>query len=379
MNPSPPPGLGFNEAAGQRNPAGFDSPGTPLASQMSQGSAQTAATTMASSMSVKELRQLLTDFYDYHDPFKTPDEITDVLNWTKRNGIKRLNRMLRKKYKEDLVVRDDVVENRHSARSAAKVMSTLIVPGLVAPDQEEDYDLENGRARRGTVVEEAAMRKMLENSIDRLEQCTNPEAIRNELFTFYSLVQPDRLAQVRNGTMPDFTQEIMQWTFRFGLPNLVKNLREKYLGEFAGGIQTPDVFKDENPGFINAADLPARPTEIDVNEVRTQLLTFYETYNPEKAEQGVEDLIKYVKKKGIEKLNAKLRARYNDDLSTFQGGEKIEFKKRLFERLVAFYSDYDPNMIGQGLAKMITWVEKHGEEELNTLLRGRYNADLSAY
>mmetsp|Transcript_5167 Transcript_5167/g.6764 ORF Transcript_5167/g.6764 Transcript_5167/m.6764 type:complete len:383 (-) Transcript_5167:195-1343(-) len=377
-----PPGVGF-----QANPANSPGNDVPLHSQMSQGSTMTGMTGLttatgqtfvAKSMSVKELRQVLTDFYDYHDPFKGPDEITDVVNWTKRNGIKRLNKMLRKKYKEDLLVRDDVVTNRESIRSNARAVSTLMTPGLVPPDMEEDYDAVGVRRRRGTVVEEVAMRKMLDNSIKALENCKTPDQIKNEILNFYSIVQPDRLQQVRRGEIPDFTTEILQWTFRFGLPNLVKNLREKYLGEF-GEIEAPAVFRIDELKEGEPKQLPANLPPVDIGQLREKLLAFYGTYNPQKLQEGIEDLIKYVKKKGVEPLNKKLRARYNDDLDTFQGQDVIEYKKKLFERLVGFYGDHDPSMIGNGLAKIIAWAEKRGEEKLNYHLREKYNADLSTY
>lgn len=367
MNPFPPPGLSPH-------------PGSPLRTQMSNTSgisAMTAQTNLAGAMSVSELRNVLTDFYDFHDPFKGIEEINEVVNWAKKHGIKKLNKRLMEKYGENLVVRDDIVTNRESIRSNARAISALMTPGLVAPDQEDDYDVDDDqpfhRERRGTVVEEHALRNMVKAAITRLEKARRPQDIRNEVLNIYSLVQPDRLKQAEQGIIPNFVEEILNWTYRFGLPNLVKNLKEKYLGDF-GEISAPDMFKSDEDIMIENGHQP-----VNLDELRDKLMAFYSTYNPEMARKGVEDLLKFVKKKGLPALNKKLRARYQDDIDTFNGEAAINFKKELFERLVNFYSVHDPSKIGDGLGKIIVWAEKRGEAALNVHLFERYKEDLSNY
>lgn len=83
--------------------------------------------------------------------------------------------------------------------------------------------------------------------------------------------------------------------------------------------------------------------------------------------------------------------RYNDDISSFgvkedahvnQGevqdeGENFDYKLDLFERLLQFYNVHDPNKVGGGLSRIISWTERNGWEALNQQLLDTYGADLS--
>ena len=112
-------------------------------------------------------------------------------------------------------------------------------------------------------------RRRVETEVDRIEASASPDEIRTNLIKFYELVAPARL-RTTDGEDPPFLEEILTWTFRFGLPALANNLRVKYLGyedldeyeeeeeEGQQGIQeegTYDQEEDDEEGPIGGSQL----------------------------------------------------------------------------------------------------------------------------
>lgn len=409
----------------------------PVARNLAQQQRKKKYANQPGAMSVRELKNTLKDYYAYHDPFKTMDDIELIVKWAKKRGIKRLNIKLREKYGEDLVSREEDYKKR------SMVISRLITPGLVEAHQQDDYDSDEEdafssvsnqfaskrpsvRQRSSSVIQDSSIKKRVEDGIDKIEGSASPDEIRSNLIKFYQIVAPERL-KTPNGEDPAFLEEILTWTFRFGLPSLANNLRVKYLGyedldeyydeeeEEGDGIQeegapggTGEKLAGEEilggEGRVKEVNVkpppkaPPReyisPTE-DVTKppeglgnlddasddvLGKKIKAFYLHYNPARVANGVEDLVQYVRKKGVDVFNAKLRGRYNDDLYTFFGREENEdtdYRVDLFERLFKFYSEHDPSKVGGGLSRIISWTERNGWDALNGQLKDAYGTDLT--
>ena len=79
-------------------------------------------------------------------------------------------------------------------------------------------------------------------------------------------------------------------------------------------------------------------------------------------------------KRGEAALNAKLYAKYNDDLDQYSQRLKLELEPKL----EAFMKQYDPQTLAKtGLTGMIGFAIANGDEMLNSQLRERYGADLT--
>ncbi|GBG26196.1 Hypothetical Protein FCC1311_024172 [Hondaea fermentalgiana] len=154
--------------------------------------------------------------------------------------------------------------------------------------------------------------------------------------------------------------------------------------------------------------------------VRERLLAFYSKYDTDRLRKGVDDLVDYVRRKGLGSLNEKLVQKYGVTLEEFEHGverpipassastasptpepsRRISIRSLLrrsfrdkeeraahgrvpvFVRplLELFYSKYDQRKINTGGVQSIyLWTCKHGLPALNKQLKVKYLEDLTEF
>lgn len=128
---------------------------------------------------------------------------------------------------------------------------------------------------------------------------------------FYQVVAPERLEGIDTED-PPFLEEILTWTFRFGLPALANNLRVKYLGH-----EDMDEGDDEEEYY----------DEVPENELEQ-----VQENEQDKAQPEVDDNIPLLHGKGysgrfqevvVEKVPADVQGAVMDDETDSVLGERI--------------------------------------------------------
>lgn len=313
-------------------------------------------------MTLQDLREAVHDFYQYHDPFKPEEDIQSVIKFAEKKGIRALNRKLRGKYGEDLFNGAEGAQGPkgQTTQTRVRALSTVQTPAI------GEY----------TTMDDAQTRK-LEERLKVLEASDSTKAIKQNLISFYMIATPERFS-LPNPEDEPFIIEILNWTYRFGMQALINNLRNKYFNDSEPGNSRPNtVFS----GQTQASKKPELLTKDEIATLREKLTGFYNHYNPARLQEGIDDLILFARRKGVDKLNAKLRERYADDVDSFTPEKKAqnEYKQQLFERLFEFYTTYDQQQINQGLSRIVSWAAKKGEKELNQELQKLYGVDLNEF
>lgn len=102
--------------------------------------------------------------------------------------------------------------------------------------------------------------------------------------------------------------------------------------------------------------------------VNGALEKFYVKYNPIYVENGgVETILEWAQRNGMDALNNALKEQYNESLDEFVG-EMEKLRKDLTE----FYKKKDENKLNQGIDSILNWGIKNGREALNTQLQRKY-------
>jgi len=123
---------------------------------------------------------------------------------------------------------------------------------------------------------------------------------------------------------------IVDWAIANGEDALNERLMQKYgenLSLFEDGERAA-----ENKAGTRRADRPAESFLSHGSQgslgsmssagftLRDRLLAFYSRYDPDRAQKGVDDLVDYVTRKGLPTLNKKLQAKYGLTLEDFENG-----------------------------------------------------------
>lgn len=290
----------------------------------------------AAGMTLQDLREAVHDFYQYHDPFKPEAEIQSVIAFAEKKGIRALNRKLRSKYGEDLFNGAEEVAAQSGTRTQTRVraLSTVQTPAIGESTAMDDTQV-----------------KELEARLKALERSDSTKAIKQNLISFYRVATPERFT-TEDGEDEPFIEEILNWTYRFGMQALINNLRNKYFNQ---SEPSSSVQKSAFSGATRASKKPELLTQEEIDTLRVKLTEFYNHYNPARLQEGIDDLILFARRRGVPKLNAKLRERYADDVDSFtpEKKEQNEYKQKLFDRLFEFYSTYDQQQINQGLSRIV--------------------------
>ena len=278
-------------------------------------------------MTLQDLRDAVHDFYQYHDPFKPEDEIQSVIRFAEKKGISALNRKLRSKYGEDLFNGAEETAQRAGqvTQTRVRALSTVQTPAIGESSAMDD-----------------AQTKKLEARLRELEGSDSTTAIKQNLIRFYKVASPERFT-TQDGQDEPFIEEILNWTYRFGMQALINNLRNKYFNQSEpGNSRQNTVFS----GYTQTSSKMGKPagskpkpellTPEEIETLRGKLTDFYNYYNPARLQEGIDDLILFARRRGPEKLNAKLRERYADDVDSFTPEKKAQnqYKQHLFDPVV---------------------------------------------
>mmetsp|Transcript_9514 Transcript_9514/g.17941 ORF Transcript_9514/g.17941 Transcript_9514/m.17941 type:complete len:352 (-) Transcript_9514:170-1225(-) len=227
------------------------------------------------------------------------------------------------------------------------------------------------------------------------------EILFNRLQKFYSKWEPDRVQQGIG--------HIVDWAMSRSDEVLNYKLFEKY------GENLEMFEKRSNAIKLDASPQPAETFIIPskTSTIRDRLTSFYNTYDPQRLEKGIDDLIDFVSREGLPALNRKLFEKYGTTLECFEQGIEprptVKPKKsvglnmqkllrRSFRRetqattkrgelplyvrplLEMFYSKYDPSKLKTGGVDAIyEWTSKNGLNALNLQLHHKYREDLDEF
>merc|ERR1711971_1543110 len=114
--------------------------------------------------------------------------------------------------------------------------------------------------------------------------------------------------------------------------------------------------------------------EEKVNNLKTLGHYFYAKYDQDKLYSGgVSALVDTDLTQGEIVLNDKLKGLYGVDLVDLE--EEYEI---IEEKLVLFYTLYDPEKLDKSIESIIGWAIVHGEPALNAKLMEKYDDDLES-
>lgn len=292
-------------------------------------------------MTEEEFVEAVHDFYRFHDPLKPQKQIDGVIEYTSRHGIKSLNRRLRAKYGEDLLRRAVNDSNTAGDSDTAGFQGSFGPRALTKLTSPAIADYVYNQAKPLNRAETGRLIEQVNNSI-------STEEVKKNLVKFFKHVSPERFNSEEKDEDAPFIEEVLNWTFRIGMPALIQNLKDKFLN-----VPIPEAEKRVSvfPGRNNVRG-SSRPDKEKDLQLRRLVMEFCKHHNPQRLRQiGIEDLMQYARKKGVAALNRRLRERYADDLDSFTTDqqESSEYKGKLYERLFVFYSIYDQQKISEGL------------------------------
>lgn len=333
------------------------------------------------------LKEVLKDFFAFYDPVTSENEINELIKFTLKNDVSKLNNKLKEKYNACIVLTEDIVNNRRTTTfsnnyrvaQSAKIVRNLKTPGL----EDREVKISNKRSTKEA-------KKHLEIAIVILERSKSSHEIRDNVINFYRVAEPKRLERWEEGKTKDFVGEILAWTFRFGVIALANNLREKYnlIEDKDIPIVNDEVKTPPNSCRNVLSKTPITNTNnIDPNAIEWKdikyisrcLEKFYVVYNPGRLQRSLEPLINFVLEHGVIEFNEVLSERYNDDLFTFENTEHIKWRGELMQKLFDFFQEIDPEIISNGLTNLIFWTERQeGKvDALNQYLQSKYKKDLN--
>jgi len=141
-----------------------------------------------------------------------------------------------------------------------------------------------------------------------------------------------------------------------------------------------------------------------MDDLETLLAKFYAVYQPGKV--GLNELVVYAEKHGVEKLNSKLKGKYGADLGDFMRQRSSVSKRKskgksirklmtpppmptrknstikmekLGHLLRLFYVKYDSTKERNEIEVICNWAKSHGIQKLNKKLLERYPEDLDSF
>jgi len=168
---------------------------------------------------------------------------------------------------------------------------------------------------------------------------------------FFREHEPDALEDGR-------LEAVLIWTEDRGVDKLCAMLREQYGKDLYGKQNNENTPIDQ----------------VQADRYARRLMGFYRAHNA-KDMQKWEDCLKlgvWTCKNGEAALNAKLQAKYNDDLDSF--GQRIMLAVE--PKLRRFYAKINHEVLEKGLGPLLTWVVSNGVDALNEMLIERYGEDL---
>mmetsp|Transcript_6847 Transcript_6847/g.7869 ORF Transcript_6847/g.7869 Transcript_6847/m.7869 type:complete len:334 (+) Transcript_6847:275-1276(+) len=299
---------------------------------------------------IRELELQLRDFYNYHDPFKTDKELRVYAKFGAAKGIDQLNARLRKKFGEDLTSPAFLDGKEETIK-----FSTLKAPTVL----DANYDIVS-KSKDPT-----AMKQKISALLINLATSNSPQDIRMNLVDLYRVVEPVKFNESELG--PKIREQV-EWACRYSLMSLVYTLRETYLNRARLSKKNDSGDYRKPPETMSAAEIA---------KLREDLTSFFLYFNPATLENGIEDIIEVIQKRGIDFMNSHLRSCYGEDLTTFGQNEADAGKADIYDQLYEFFCQYDSSRLGEGLAAMVEWTAEHGEDALNRQLKKRYGFDLS--
>jgi len=185
-------------------------------------------------------------------------------------------------------------------------------------------------------------------AVNQLEGAALEKALRE----FFLVHEPEA---VEDGRL----QAVLAWTEDRGVEKLCAMLREQY-GKDLYGQASPE----NTPVDQVQADRYAR-----------RLMGFYKAH-------GVNDMANWDEclklgewtcKNGVAALNAKLAAKYGEDLDSYAQQVMLSVEGKLRD----FYKRKNPEILDKGLGPLLTWVVSNGVDALNAMLRDKYGEDLN--
>jgi hypothetical protein len=106
--------------------------------------------------------------------------------------------------------------------------------------------------------------------------------------------------------------------------------------------------------------LDATPTER--RALRFKCFTFYGKWEPNKSITDVNDLSEWALENGVAAFNAKLKAKYGEDLTSVSVNSYLDLP--LETQLKLFYSEFDPNKPTAEIESVALWARQRGNDGL---------------
>ncbi|KAH9253224.1 hypothetical protein BASA81_008906 [Batrachochytrium salamandrivorans] len=175
--------------------------------------------------------------------------------------------------------------------------------------------------------------------------------LEDRIKAFFRNHEPEALTDGR-------VDAVLMWTQERGEDKLNAMLREQYGRDLLGQLNVDSTFVDQ----------------VQADRIARRLNGFYhakQVHNMPESE--CQKIGEWACKAGEAALNAKLRAKYNDDLDSYAQSIMLQVEAKLR----AFYLEKNPEMMrDKGLGPLLTWTVSNGIPALNQLLLEKYGEDL---
>lgn len=178
-----------------------------------------------------------------------------------------------------------------------------------------------------------------------------PATLEDRIKAFFRKHEPEALTDGR-------VDAVLMWTQERGEDKLNAMLREQYGQDLLGQLNVDSTFVDQ----------------VQADRIARRLNGFYhakQVFNVPESE--CQKIGEWACKAGEAALNAKLRAKYNDDLDSYAQSIMLQVETKLR----AFYLEKNPEMMREkGIGPLLTWTVSNGIPALNHLLLEKYGEDL---